>query len=110
LHTLEKKQKNPNCVYEPIKIAIQAGGPRCPSVQDLAYLRLLSKHLKNETKRTKRLPVALYGSETWSLTMREGRGMRAFESRVLRRGGLAGDWRYMQNEEFYKLYHSSDVS
>ena len=48
------------------------------------YLRLLSKHLKNETKRTKRLPAVLYGSETWSLTLRERRGLRAFESKALR--------------------------
>jgi hypothetical protein len=35
-------------------------------------------------QRTKRLPLALYGSETWSLTLRERRGLSAIESRVLR--------------------------
>jgi hypothetical protein len=35
--------------------------------------------------RTKILPVVLYGCETWSLTLREERGMRVFENRVLRR-------------------------
>jgi hypothetical protein len=44
-------------------------------------------------KRTKRLPVALYGSETWSLTLREGRGLRAVESKVLSGGKVTGDWR-----------------
>jgi hypothetical protein len=31
------------------------------------------------------LPVVLYGCETWSLTWREGRRLRVFEKRVLRR-------------------------
>ena len=35
--------------------------------------------------RTIILPVALYGCETWSLTLREERRLRVFENRVLRR-------------------------
>ena len=31
------------------------------------------------------LPVAMYGCETWSLTLREERELRAFENMVLRR-------------------------
>jgi len=31
------------------------------------------------------LPVVLYGHETWSLTLREVHGLRAFENRVLRK-------------------------
>jgi hypothetical protein len=31
------------------------------------------------------LPVVLYGSETWSLTVRDKHGLRVFENRVLRR-------------------------
>ena len=31
------------------------------------------------------LPVALYGCETWSLTLKEERRLRVFENRVLRR-------------------------
>jgi len=31
------------------------------------------------------LPVALYGCETWSLTLREERKLRVFENMVLRR-------------------------
>jgi hypothetical protein len=34
--------------------------------------------------RTIILPVVLYGCETWSLTLREERRLRAFENRVLR--------------------------
>jgi hypothetical protein len=31
------------------------------------------------------LPVAVYGCETWSLTLREEHRLRVFEKRVLRR-------------------------
>jgi hypothetical protein len=31
------------------------------------------------------MPVVLYGSETWSLILREERRLRLFENRVLRR-------------------------
>jgi hypothetical protein len=33
---------------------------------------------------TTNLPFVLYGCETWSLTLREERGQRVFENRVLR--------------------------
>ena len=41
--------------------------------------------LKVKIYRTIILPVVQYGSETWSLTLREERRLRVFENRVLRR-------------------------
>ena len=35
--------------------------------------------------RTIILPIVLYGCESWSLILREERGVRVFENRVLRR-------------------------
>ena len=55
------------------------------SVQNLLSSRLLSKNLKIKIYRTIILPVVLYGSETWSLTLREERRLRVFENKVLRR-------------------------
>ena len=46
---------------------------------------LLSKNLKVKIYRTIILPLVLYGSETWSLTVREKRRLRVFENGVLRR-------------------------
>jgi len=46
---------------------------------------LLSKKLKIKIYRTIIFPVALYGCETWSLTLREKRGLKVFENMVLRR-------------------------
>jgi hypothetical protein len=56
------------------------------------------------------LPVAFYGSETWSLTLREECRLRVFENRVLRRifgpkkDEVTGEWRRLHNEELYVLY------
>jgi hypothetical protein len=47
-----------------------------------------------------------YGCETWSLAMREQRGLRLLENRLLRkifwpmRDEVTGEWRKLLNEEF----------
>jgi hypothetical protein len=48
---------------------------------------LLSKNIKIKIYRTIKLPVVVYGCETWSLTLREERTsrLRVFENEVLRR-------------------------
>ena len=51
------------------------------------------------------MPVVLYGCETWSLTLREERRLRVYESRVLtrvfgpKRDEVTGEWRKLHNEE-----------
>ena len=61
------------------------------------------------------LPVVLYGCETWSLTLREERRLRVFESKVLkrifgpRRDEVTGDWRRLHNEEINDLYCSPNI-
>ena len=61
------------------------------------------------------LPVSLYGCETWSLTLKEERRLRVFESRVLRRifGAkrveVTGEWRKLRNEELNDLYCSLHI-
>ena len=57
----------------------------------------------------------LYGCETWSLTLREERRLRVFESRVLRiifgpkTDEVTGDWIKLHNEEFNGLYSSPNI-
>jgi len=57
----------------------------------------------------------LYGSETWSLTLREELGLRAFENKVLRRifgpqrDEITREWRKLYNEELNDLYPSPDI-
>ena len=58
------------------------------------------------------LPVVLYGCETSSLKIREGRRLRVFENWVLsrifepRRDEVTKKWRKLHNEELNDLYSS----
>jgi hypothetical protein len=61
------------------------------------------------------LSVALYGCETWYLTLEEEQRLRVFENGVLRRifGPVRDDimegWRRMYNEELCNLYTSPNI-
>ena len=65
-------------------MSLKLGNACYYSAQNLLSSGLLSRKLKIKIYRTIILPVVLYGCETWSLTLREERRMRVFESRVLR--------------------------
>jgi hypothetical protein len=59
-------------------------------------------------------PVLYDGCETWSLTLKEERGLRVFENRVLRifgpkRDKLTGKWNQLYNEELNDLYSSPNI-
>jgi hypothetical protein len=61
------------------------------------------------------LPVALYGCETLSLTLREEHSLRVFGNRVLwrifgsKRDEVTGGWRKLHNEELHVLYSSPSI-
>jgi len=71
-------------------------------VQNILSSILLSKTLKIKIYRNVIVPVVLYGCETWSLILREERGLRVFENRVLRRmfeakrDEVTAEWREMR--------------
>jgi hypothetical protein len=77
---------------------------------------LFSKNLKIKIYRTVILPVVLYGCEAWSLTLREERRLKVFESRVLRRvfgpkrDEVTGKWRKLHNEELNDLYSLPNIA
>jgi len=62
------------------------------------------------------MAVALYGCETWSLTLREERNLRVFENMVLRRifglrrDEVTGERRRLHNEELNDLYSSPNIA
>ena len=72
-------------IQEEMKSRLKLGNACYHSVQNLLSSSLLSKNLKIKIYRTIILPVALYGCETWSLTLREEHRLRVFENRLLRR-------------------------
>ena len=85
------------------------------SVQTLLSSRLLSKSLKIKIYKTIIMPVVLYGSETWSLTLRQECRLRVFENRNLRRIswpkiGANEDRRRLHNEELHSLYRSPNIA
>jgi hypothetical protein len=60
------------------------------------------------------LAVVLYGCESWSLTLREDRRLRVFESRMMRIYGPKKDrvtrnWRSVGNEELTDLYSAPNI-
>jgi hypothetical protein len=60
-------------------------------------------------------PVVFYGCKTWSLTLREGRRLRVFENRAMRKiigprkDEVTGKWRKLHDEELNDLYSSPHV-
>ena len=76
---------------------------------------MLSRNLKIKIYRNIILPVVLYGCETWSLTLREERRLRLFESRVLRKifgpkkDEVTEERRKLYNEELNNLYSLPNI-
>jgi hypothetical protein len=79
-------------------------------VQNLLSSRLLSKDVKITIYKTIILPVALYGCETWSLTLREEHRLRVFENRVFgpQRVEVIRGWRKL-HDELHNLYSSPSI-
>jgi hypothetical protein len=70
--------------------------------------------LKIKIYKTVILPVLLFGSEIWSLTLREEHRLRIFENRVLmrifrRKRAGDGSWRKLYSDEFHSLYSSPNI-
>jgi len=102
--------RNQNSIPEEIKSRLRSGNACYHSVQNLLSSRLLSKNLKIKIYRTIILPVVLYGSETWSLTLREERKLRVLR-RIFgpRRDEVTGEWRRLHNEQLNDLYCSPNI-
>ena len=98
-----------NSIAEEIKSRLRLGNACYYSVQNILSSRLLSKNLKIRIYRTIILPVVLYGCDTWSLTLREERKLRAFENMALRkifgprRDEVTGECRRLHDVELNDL-------
>jgi hypothetical protein len=103
---------NENLIQEEIKSRLNSGIATYQSVQKGLSSRLLFKNIKIIMSKTIILRVALYGCETWSLTLREEQKLRVFEGRVLRgifgpkRNEVTGGWRKLHNEQLHNVFSS----
>jgi hypothetical protein len=68
------------------------------------FSNLLSKSIKKKIYKTIILSVVLYGYETWSLTLREERRLRVFETFGPKGDKVIGEWRRLHIEELRDLY------
>jgi hypothetical protein len=106
---------NQNFIQEEIKSKLKLWNACCYSVQNLLSSSLLSKKLNIKIYRTIILPVVLYGCETWSLTLREERRLRAFVNRMLgsifwpKRREVTREGRKLHNEELKDLNSSPNI-
>jgi len=84
-------------------------------VQNLLSSSLLSKKLMSKIHKTIIFSVILYGFATWSLTFREERRLRVFESRVLgrkferKRDEVTGEWSGLHNKGLNDLYSTPNI-
>jgi hypothetical protein len=101
-----------NWIHEEIK-RLNSGDVCYHSVQNLLSARLSSKNVKIRICKTIILPVVLYGSETWSLTLREEHWLRLSEGKVLsrifgvKRCEMVGGWRKLHNEFQKYIYNKN---
>jgi len=70
-------------IHEEIKSRLRSKNACSHAVQSLLSSGFLSKNIMIKINRTVILPVVLYGCEIWSLTLKEERGLRLIENRVL---------------------------
>ena len=106
---------NQNTIQKEIKSRLKLGNAYYHSVQNSLSSSLLSKKFNIKICKTIILSVALYGCETWSLTLRVECRLRVFEKKVLRRifgpsrRVVTGQWRKLRNEELNDLYSSPNT-
>jgi hypothetical protein len=84
------------------------------SVHSLSSSPLLFKNIKIRIYKTTILPMALWGHEIWSLTLREEHRLKGFENCVLRifgpkRDEVTGDFGKLYNEELHNLYSLPNI-
>jgi hypothetical protein len=98
------------CMREEIKSRLNSGNACYHSVQSLLSSRLLCRNVKVKMYSTIILPVALYGCETFSFTLREEHRLRVLENRLpmkifgSKRDEVRGEWRKLHNGEFHNMY------
>ena len=104
--------KNQNPFQGEIRSGLNSANTCYNSVKNLLSSNLLSKNLNIKIYWTIILPVVLYGCETWWLTLRGERRLKAFRNWVLRRifwhrmGEVTVTWNKQHKGEPNDLFYS----
>jgi hypothetical protein len=99
-------------IHQEIKMRLNSGNACYYSDQNLLSSRLPSKNKTIRIHETTILLAALYGYETWSLSLKDEHRLREFENRMLRgifgpkRDKVTVGWVKLQNEKLLDLYSS----
>ncbi|KAJ4427229.1 hypothetical protein ANN_24846 [Periplaneta americana] len=96
---------------------IKIGNLSFKEVEKFKYLGATVTNINDtrENLKTVILPIALYGCETWTLTLREEHRLRVFENKVLRkmfgakRDEVTREWKKLHKEELHALYSSPEI-
>jgi hypothetical protein len=78
-----------NYTHDEITTRLKSGNACSHSVSNLLFLTLLSKNIKIKTCRTIILSVALYGCNTWFVTLSEECRLTVFLEQGVKEGSLA---------------------
>jgi hypothetical protein len=106
---------NQSLIQEENKRRLNSGNACYHSVHKILSSSLLPKNMKIRIHKTIILPVALYGCETWSLTLKGEHWLSLFENRFLRaifgpmRFEGTGGWSKLHYEELHNLYSSPSI-
>jgi len=95
-----KNLTNPNLVHEEIKSRLRSRNACYHAVQGLLSSGFLFKYIMIEINITVIFPVVLYGCETWPLTLKEERGLRLIENRVLYRTSIL---RFVRDQILFRI-------
>jgi len=106
---LRKTWTYQNSIQEEIKSRVNSENASYKPVHNLESSSLLQENINIKIYRIIILPLVLYGSETWSLTLCDERRLRVFRNSLLRRifgpkrYEITGKWRTLYNEELNLL-------
>lgn len=104
---------NDNDTSEEVRRRITLGNRCFYSLHKFFRSKVLSWNLKCTLYRALVRPVAVYGSESWSMTQREEQSLRSFERQILRVifGAIQdrNGWRRRMNFELDNLFGGPDI-
>lgn len=104
--------RGPN-ITEEIQARLMKGNRCIQGLRRMLHSKTISRSLKLKIYKTIIRPIVVYGSEVWTLGIKEQTMLGVWERKILRKiyGGKrsAGGWERRTNKEIQELYREPDV-